>query len=345
MTSMAPGRVTIVDLARELGLSKTTVSDALQGRGQVAAETRDRVLAMAVERGYRSNRAARSLRSSTLGAIGLYIPPIVREFSFYMEFAFGAAHGAAEWDLDLMLIARDPELSAERPFQVDGAIVVDPLPDDVTVQRMKRQGIPVVTAGRAPGVPDVDAVIEAPHRASATAVLDRLWAAGRRRPAFMSSDRQFFSSWASDVLTAYTDWCGAHHVEPLVREVSVVAPPEDLRLVVKELVGGPPDVDALVCGPQGFAGRSLSVLLSLGRVVGEDIDLASLVGDPATELIDPGISSVDIRPYAFGRDAAVLLNERLRSDTPAGSERTHATELRFASHLGPPSTVSIETKD
>lgn len=79
--------------------------------------------------GYVSNRAARLLRRNETGALGLYIPGDVRNLSFYMELAFGAADESAALGLDLTLIGR--HLTGEnrsRPPQVDGIIAVDPVP-------------------------------------------------------------------------------------------------------------------------------------------------------------------------------------------------------------------------
>ena len=141
--------VTIVDLARELGMSKTTVSDALSGRGRVSEETRDRVLAAAARLGYRVNRAARSMRTQRTGAIGIYVPPRVRSIPFYMDFTFGVADQAAEMDLDLLLLSREQDGRRPRAYAVDGVVAVDPLPDDPTISVILDACVPVVTAGRA----------------------------------------------------------------------------------------------------------------------------------------------------------------------------------------------------
>ncbi|WP_210491488.1 LacI family DNA-binding transcriptional regulator [Patulibacter sp. SYSU D01012] len=330
---MSRARVTIVDLARELGLSKTTVSDALQGRGQVAATTRERVREAADRLGYVQNRAARSLRTRTLGAIGLYVPPRVRSFAFYMEFAMGAVRGAAALDADLVLFARDQE-HAPRPFAVDGAIVVDPLPDDPILRLMAEQRLPVVAAGRPLGdpLPQVDAVIEAPHARLLRAVLDDLRAAGRRRPALLAWDRDFASSWSSDVQATYRAWCAEHDVDVRLQTLPVSSHPHELRAAVEALVT--PEVDALLCAPQSLAGRSRATLLRLGRDIGADLDLVSLVGDPTTEIGEPAITCVDVDPTAFGHEAALLLGEVLAGRTgEAPVHREHAGRVRRSARL------------
>src|SRR5690606_4057374 len=63
LTLMKQSRpITLLDVARAAGVSKTTVSDALSGRGRLPAATRERVSAVARELGYVANRSARNLR-------------------------------------------------------------------------------------------------------------------------------------------------------------------------------------------------------------------------------------------------------------------------------------------
>lgn len=328
---MPSPRITLVELARELGLSKTTVSDALQGRGRVSPETHRRVTDAASRLGYVSNRAARQLRGSALGVYGLYIPPVVRNFSFYMEFAFGAAHGAAESDVDLVLFARDPGLSSSRPFQVDGVVVVDPLPDDPIMARIINAELPVVTAGRhrrSTGLA-VAGIIEAPHRSLLRSILDRFSDNGANRPALLSSDLQFFSSWADDVQNAYIEWCGDRGIVPFIEEISVTASSRELREAVLRVLAAP-GVDAIVCGPQGFGARVLGALKADHDPRSPTIQIASMVGDPATELNNPRLTSVDLAPWNFGYEATKMLAEVIRTPAPVPEQRTHRATIHYA---------------
>lgn len=304
---MAARRVTIVEIAAHVGLSKTTVSDALHGGGRVSPATAARVAAVAHELGYVTNRAARQLRGRSVGAFGIYIPPIARNFNFYMEFAFGAAHGSAEHDADLTLFARDADVGP-RHFQVDGVIAVDPLPDDPMLERLADSGIPMVTAGRPPEAlaAAVAAVIEAPHSDLARSVLEHLRQSGFSRPAFIGSDRKFYSSWADDVLQSYLGWCAEHNIVPSAHACPLDASSEELSAAVRSAVEST-DVDALVCAPQGFAGRALNMLEACGIQVGPGFGLATLSSDPTTELDNPRMTAVDLQPWAFGRETVNLL--------------------------------------
>lgn len=77
--------VTIMDIARELGISKSTVSRALSGdTGNVKAETLHKILETANRMGYHRNELAVQLRKQSTHNIGIIIPEIIT--TFYMTF-------------------------------------------------------------------------------------------------------------------------------------------------------------------------------------------------------------------------------------------------------------------
>lgn len=73
-------RVTIKDIARLAGVSVTTVSRALNNNADISEETRERILRICRDEGYRTNLLARSLISSKTNTIGLILPGISNPF-------------------------------------------------------------------------------------------------------------------------------------------------------------------------------------------------------------------------------------------------------------------------
>lgn len=73
-------QVTIKDIARLAGVSVTTVSRALNHASEIRPETRDRVLKLCREKGYRTNLLARSLVSSRTNVLGLILPSIANPY-------------------------------------------------------------------------------------------------------------------------------------------------------------------------------------------------------------------------------------------------------------------------
>jgi len=73
--------VTMSDLARAVGVSRSAVSFALNNENQVSEETRRRVLEKAAELGYRPNAGARALASQTTGLYGLVTDIVTTPFA------------------------------------------------------------------------------------------------------------------------------------------------------------------------------------------------------------------------------------------------------------------------
>lgn len=69
---------TIDDIAKELEISKTTVSRAISGKGRLSTETRKRVLDFIEKHNYRPNAVAKSLAQSRTNNIGLILPGAVK---------------------------------------------------------------------------------------------------------------------------------------------------------------------------------------------------------------------------------------------------------------------------
>ena len=79
-------RVTIKDIARLAGVSVTTVSRALNHGPEISPETRERILRICREQGYRTNLLARSLISSRTNVLGLILPDIANPFHATLSF-------------------------------------------------------------------------------------------------------------------------------------------------------------------------------------------------------------------------------------------------------------------
>ncbi|WP_179400773.1 LacI family DNA-binding transcriptional regulator [Burkholderia guangdongensis] len=320
--------VTIVDLASALGLSKTTVSDALIGSGRVSEETRKRVADAAQAMGYVSNKAARSLRRRSMGAFGLYIPAYARALSFYMHFAFGAAAAAAAVGNDLTLHANDA-----KQFHVDGAIVIDAMDDDPVVARMLDASIPIVFAGpsgRALAPTLTVGTIEIDHARIVARVLDALASEGTRRPGYIGMEASRRPGWAAESQRAYDTWCARAGVTSHRVALTMNQREDELFRAVEQLVNGG-DVDALVISPQGVAARVASMLPQFGKRLAlkhePGFHLASLAGDPVGELGSAQILAVDLEPKQFGQAAVELLHEITTNPQPGHAHRFYQPDF------------------
>ncbi|MEV6036688.1 LacI family DNA-binding transcriptional regulator [Nonomuraea sp. NPDC052116] len=224
--------VTILTVAREAGVSKTTASDALRGSGRVSERTREAVAQVAERLGYVPNGSARHLRKASTGTIGLHVPEVLTRSSYYMSFVFGVVEQAARHDYDVTLITSGQRRS--RPPRVDGLVLGDPLGGDPVVESLMATGLPTVSCERFPGSRQADGVVWSEHASMLGRLLDHLRESGASRPALIVAGDE--SDWAASVHRGYLEWCAAHGVVPLVRRVSFDASGDEVRAAARALL-------------------------------------------------------------------------------------------------------------
>lgn len=360
-TPVTSRTVTLLDVARAAGVSKSTVSDALQGSGRVAEATRERVRAVAEELGYRPNSAARRLRRSSTGAIGLHLPQTATRLDYYMNLAFGAVARAQEEGLDVVLLAPAGVAggaSGRVASRVDGLLVIDPEVGDSAVPGLLDAGVPVVTGERylGPTAAPSGAVI-CDNAASLTALLDHVTERGARHPAVLAPAGT--SAWATALRATAASWGQEHGVAVALRTVPFAATPQEAEETTLALLRTDPAVDAVICAPDGAAPGVLRAAATAGRTVGTVSDrtagstasgrtagtttpdrtgeagahprtpllVASCVDGTATRSAEPPVTAVDLRPAAYGRACAELLCDILAGRTAPDTVRRHAWAL------------------
>lgn len=119
--------VTLRDVARLAGVHPMTVSNALKGTGRVASATREKVVRIASELGYRPNMAARALVTGRTGTIAIALGPVKEHFYANLLHLLEAELTMQNYKM-LFLRSRDVRenlLNTVEVSSVDGIIVVD----------------------------------------------------------------------------------------------------------------------------------------------------------------------------------------------------------------------------
>ncbi|MEV0051187.1 LacI family DNA-binding transcriptional regulator [Saccharopolyspora shandongensis] len=159
-------RPTIIDIAREVGVSKAAVSYALNGRAGVSPQTRERILDVATAMGWRASSAARALSNDRAANVGIVLarsPEVLRTEPFFMQMLAGLEQtlSADGFSLQLALAAdTGTELDTYRRWwaerRVDGVVLTDLRASDPRPELLRELGTPAVffgTAGPMPGIP------------------------------------------------------------------------------------------------------------------------------------------------------------------------------------------------
>ena len=157
LRSQPARRVTIKDIAREAGVSKGAVSYALNDRPGLADTTRERILRIADELGWRPNSAARSLSASRANACGLVLARPARTLAvegFFPEFLAGVESELSARSIALTLqLAGDVagEVAVYRRWwaehRVDGVLLLDLRENDPRIDALAELGLPAVVVG------------------------------------------------------------------------------------------------------------------------------------------------------------------------------------------------------
>lgn len=300
---MRPERaVTLQDIADRLGVSRSTASFAITGRGRVSEEMRRRVREVADELGYRPNSVARHLKGARTGMLALRLPPDSTSMSYYMEATFGIVEEANDAGMTVIMLPTEQRPDGVDQLPADAVILLDPDLNDPVVHTLLSGRLPVITGEPVPaGLPEPRASVTSEHDPAVRELMDHLLERGIRRPAMLFPELR--GHWALTVRAAFEAWCAEHGIRPRISEVEHPAPPEVIHAAVSELVAEDDDdpVDAIVAVSDGTVLSVVTSAQQLGRRVGEDLLVAALVDSEVLSLTQPSITAIDLHPREFGR--------------------------------------------
>ena len=147
--------VTVIDVAKEAGVSRTTVSNVFGGRAKYSEETRTAVLAAAKKLGYKPNLAARSLITNQSRLIGLILPSYVDTntltnspfYNIIMDSVYSVLRDEAYYDLIIFSVPYKEKLLQVSDWidarSVDGILAVGEY-DQNFLKDLNSKAIPVV---------------------------------------------------------------------------------------------------------------------------------------------------------------------------------------------------------
>ena len=173
-------RMTILDLAREAGVSKTAVSFAFNSPGRLAPATLKRILDKAAEMGYVPNPLARGLARRSSGNLGVLIPQSLPEAFVHPHFqelfqGIGAFCEKHQLSLTLIPPLEGCLITAVRNAAVDGVITLGFTPSETFLDLLQNRSLPLVTVDSRvnSSIPSVTFRDESSAQNLLTRVLDR----------------------------------------------------------------------------------------------------------------------------------------------------------------------------
>lgn len=298
-------------MAREAGVSRTTVSHALNDKGYVDIVTRERVKAVARALSYRPNVRAQRLRSGEAHTIALLssmpfeIAGGASRLGFLMEVAAVAAGAALERGLALILV---PPVTGERlaleQLDIDGAIVIEPAVGDANLRHLQERALPVVCIGRyddSAAVPYVDLQ----SSATTTLLLDHLRVQGARQIALIIGEEPRNSYRETEA--TYRAFCKAYRMRPRIATASEAKGEQGGYDACTALLEKFPEVDALCVPVDAFAVGSVRAIQERGLKIPADIKVVTRYDGVRARACNPPLTAVDLHLEVISSLAVDLL--------------------------------------
>jgi LacI family transcriptional regulator len=340
--------MSIVRLARDLGLSVSTVSRALNGYDDVAPSTRQRVQRRAREMGYRANPGARRLRSGKSSLVGVVLPPSGDSGQF-VDSMYSGLLGGVETELEdagYSLITTvqtrlDPVREAAlydnfaRGGWVDALLIVRTRVQDARIELARAANMPFVTYGRTDSA-EPYAWVDTDNENAFFQVTQRQIEFGHRRIALLNGPLEYFfvrlrhKGYARALQKA-----GIEH-DPLLVLNGEISEISGYALCRSLLVSAHPPT-AIVCATDAMAIGALAACRERGLEIGRDISITGYGNTGAAAFCDPPLTTIDHSVFENGRHVGRALLRLLSGDAkPSDIHQLEPIMLMPRKSDGPP---------
>lgn len=313
-------RVTIGGLAEQLGLSKASVSYALNGQPGVSAETRRRVLELATSLGWHASSSARALSRSRTDAIGIVLrrdPELLGSEPYYMSLLAGVEGVLAETGKALLLrmvgMSTRDEIATYRRWsaegRVDGVMLFDLVVGDERPPLLDELGLAYVVHGAMPSAAP-GRVLTYDIANDTWLIVDHLAGLGHTNMLHVAGPVEFAHEAHRRQLLDELGTVRSIRFTHRNSEYSM----EDGERAAIEALAGDPGITAVVTSSDLLA---LGVAVALRRLGRQDVAIVSWDDSLLCRIVSPAISALDRFPEEQGRRSTRMLLEVLLGAEPS----------------------------
>ena len=309
-------RISLKDLARELGVSIATVSRALRNSPEIGTEMQQRVKELARQLNYRPNPFAQSLRKEAPRIIGVVVPNLVTHY--YASVLDGIEEEAAEEGYSVISANSHEDVEAETRaidnfigMHVEGivACLAQTTTDYAHFEELSEMGIPLVFFGRT-CLAEKFSSVKANGDEAAQLATEHLISTGCRRIAFVGGPNHL------DMVRRRK-----HGYLEALREARI---PIDRNLVAcgsidyklamertKEMLLQPERPDAILAFNDIITFAALTAIRTVGLRVPEDVSLIGFTDDAHVQYVTPRLTAIEDQSKLMGRTACRLLLDNI----------------------------------
>lgn len=320
-------KLTIDDIARELQISKTTVSRAISGKGRISQETRERVLKYIKENNYRPSAIAKGLAQSKTFNVCFVMPGdySIVDLPFYQGCLWGISNTASKADYDVIvsMVTGQDISQMERLInnhKVDGVILGRTLLEDKAEAYLKNQEIPFVTVGST----NDESVIQVDndHRSACRELTQVLLWKKLTRIAVVGGNMKYIVN--QNRLAGYRDACDEQGVP--IDESLIFLDLEDDR-AIEEVTGKliQRKAECIICMDDFICTNVLSLLAREQIRVPEDVKVASfynsiLLGSSQSAITSLQFDAAEMGKVSFNTLLALIDKRETAQRTLLGYE-------------------------
>ena len=312
-------RISLKDLAHELGVSIATVSRALRNSPEIGQEMQMKVKELAKRLNYRPNPFAQSLRKEGPRIIGVVVPNLVTHF--YAAVLDGIEDEARR--AGYSVISSNSHESCEDEMRaidnfinlhVEGIIasVSQNTTDYSHFEKVSKMGIPLVFFGRT-CLPDLFSSVTANGDVAAQEATQHLIDTGSRRVAFLGGPNHL--DMVKRRKHGYLEALRDNRI-PIDREL-VVCNRIDFDLVVeatKQLLQIENRPDAILAVNDTVTFAAFTAVKEMGLRIPEDVALIGFTDDQHARYVTPQMSAIEDQSYKMGCVAYDLLQKSISGD-------------------------------
>ena len=316
---------TIHDIARELNISASTVSRALNENPRISLKTKEKIKAVADKLGYRPNSLASNLRNKKSNTIGIVVPLINRHFfssviSGVEDIAFKAGYNVVISQSNDLLSKEINIVRSMFSNRIDGLIISIAMQTDSFehLKIFKKKNIPLVFFDRV--VPEIETdKIVVDDFAGGLRVTQHLIDRGYHRIAHLAGTQNLITY--LDRKNGYVEALrknGIPYDETLLI-INTLTSDEGVSAVEQLMnLANPPD--AIFCGNDTTALSSMIYLRDKGIRIPQDIGIVGFSNEPFSKVVSPSITTIVQPGFEMGQKAAELLIRQIET-----KERTYQT--------------------
>lgn len=310
-------RITMTEVAHRAGVSLMTVSRVVNHKEDVSESTREKVLAIVDELGYRPSSIARSLVTQHTSTLGLVIPDI--DNPFFSGLVSGVESQAYSKGYSVFLCNTNEDSEQEQSVlasleekMIDGLILCSSrLPDDALRTTVERFPAVVLVSRQLPDAKVGTVLIDDAH--GGEQVVEHLLRGGRRRIGVVAGPLVSLSS--QQRLVGYQralDHHGLRYDAGLVYHCRPIQ--EEAAEAIRHLFSRYPDLDALVCHNDLVAVSALQICKQKGVRVPEDVAVVGYDDIPIAAWVTPSLTTCRVDRFELGSQAMGLLLKQIHSN-------------------------------